>query len=95
MTRRWECRYSSSEMLYLEVTPTDVRRFLDRAEHQAVHTTFESVLAGTLDSEVRKLFGATVIDELKTAVREQMAGTAAPLSKQELRNRRQFQRRGA
>lgn len=66
---RWECRYSSSEMLYLEVGPSCVRSWLDHSEHNAEKWTFENVLAGRHDAEVRALFGDSTVEELKAEVR--------------------------
>ena len=69
---RWECRYSSSEMMYLEVTEAEVRCFLDHSPDSASRWTFDEVLAGALerDAEVRILFSDQVLGELKAAVRE-------------------------
>ena len=72
MADRWECRYSSSEMMYLELTPTGVHLYLDHSPTRGDRYTFDEVLAGALDGEVRNLFGAGALDELKSAVRERV-----------------------
>jgi hypothetical protein len=70
--KRWECRYSSSEMMYLEMTATGVRSYLHHSPHSAEHTTFAQVMAGKLDSEVRNLFGQRALEELKAEVRKHL-----------------------
>lgn len=66
---RWSCRYSSSEMLYLELTPTGVRSYLDHSPGSAEHTDFADILAGKLDGEVTNLFGADTLAQLKAAAK--------------------------
>ena len=66
---RWECRYSSSEMLYLEVGANEVRCYLDHSPGKPELWTFAEVLAGERDAEVRNLFGEAALEELKAAVR--------------------------
>lgn len=66
---RWECRYSSCEMLYLVVGTDYVRSFLDHSEDRADRWTFADVLAGVHDAEVRALFGDKVPEDLKAEVR--------------------------
>ena len=66
---RWECRYSSCEIMYVEVGLRDVRCYLDHSEDRADHYTFEQVLDGAMDNEVGSVFGAQVLQELKAAVR--------------------------
>lgn len=68
MKTSWECRYSSSEMMYLEVHKTEVRMYLHHSPHNADTFTFDEVLAGRIDADVRNLFGKEVPDELKAAV---------------------------
>ena len=71
---RWECRYSSCEMMYLEVTETDVRCYLHHSIDHARHWTFEEVAEGALDKdyEVGALFTGDEIEEVKAMVREQI-----------------------
>ena len=66
---RWECRYSSCEMLYIEVTSMEVRCFLDHSEDRAEWWTFEEVLAGEWDQYIKNLFGAEAVKEIKEEVR--------------------------
>jgi hypothetical protein len=66
---RWECRYSSCEMMYVEVGPDDVRIYLDHSPERADHYTFEEVLNGATDAEVGNVFGQNTLSELKAAVR--------------------------
>jgi hypothetical protein len=70
---RWECRYSLSEVLYLEIAGDEVRCYLHHSPQSALRWTFEQVLAGEMDKdpEVRALFGDE-IDEVKAAVRERL-----------------------
>ena len=69
---RYECRYSSSEMMYLEVTETDVRCYLDHSPDRASHWTFAEVVAGAMDAEVRNLFSDDEIEEVKTMAEERI-----------------------
>ncbi len=69
---RWECRYSSCEMLYLVVGSADVRCFLHHSEDSADHWSFADVLAGGHDAEVRLFFGDAAVDELKAEVRKRV-----------------------
>ena len=66
---RWECRYSSSEMLFLEVGTDAVRCYLDHSPGNAEWWTFAEVLDGDHDAYVRNLFGEAAVDQLKAAVR--------------------------
>jgi hypothetical protein len=67
---RWECRYSSCEMLYLVVGSADVRCFFDHSEDKAIRWAFADVLAGAHDAEVRLFFGDAAVEELKAEVRK-------------------------
>ena len=71
---RWECRYSSCEMMYLEITETDVRCYLDHSVDHARHWTFEEVAAGDLDKdyEVGNLFTKEELEEAKTLAKERV-----------------------
>ena len=73
MTDRWECRYSSCEMLYLEfASGYKVRCYLDHSPQNADFYTFDEILAGEIDGMVSSLFGAEALDELKAAVRKRL-----------------------
>jgi hypothetical protein len=74
MSDRWECRYSSCEMMYLEIVGREVRCYLDHSPKNADVFTFDEVLVGKADGVVANIFRAGTIDELKAAVR---AATAA------------------
>lgn len=63
-------------MMYLELTPTGVRTWLDHSPDNATHWTFAQVMAGAIDADVRNLFGQTTLDELKREVAQQ-AGKSA------------------
>lgn len=65
---QWECRYSSSEMLYLEVGSDNVRCYLHHSPGHADLWSFADVLAGKYDGEVQNLFGEAVVAELKAEV---------------------------
>jgi hypothetical protein len=47
---RWQCRYSSAEMLHLEVGAADVRCYLDHSPAKADRWTFADVLTGRYDA---------------------------------------------
>ena len=66
---RWECRYSSSEMLYMVVDPDCVRSYLNSPDNGADRWSFADVLAGEHDAEVRALFDDKVLEDLKAEVR--------------------------
>ena len=70
---RWEARYSSAEMMYLEVTDRDVRAYLNDHVNQADHWSFAEVLAGAADYVVRPVFGEETLAELQAAVRAKVA----------------------
>jgi len=69
MPQRWDCRYSSCEFMYLDVTDNDVRCYLDHSPKQADVFTFDEVLAGKAYGMLGSLFGDKVLEELKAAVR--------------------------
>jgi hypothetical protein len=73
MTDRWECRYSSCEMLYLEfASGCKVRCYLDHSPQNADFYSFDDILAGEIDATATSLFGAQAPDELKAAVRRRL-----------------------
>jgi hypothetical protein len=66
---RWECRYSPSEMMYLEVTATDdVRAYLDHNPGGADVWSFDRVLRGEADGFIRSLFGESALAGVKAEV---------------------------
>jgi hypothetical protein len=85
-------------MMYIEIiepTPTsrgEVRTYLDHSPHTAEHFSFDEVLAGNLDAEMRTQIGPAAADELKAAVREVMA---APTLTPEEHKRQDILRRRA
>ena len=92
MRSRWECRYSSCEMMYLELDRGRVHLYLDHSPSKGDWYSFDEVLAGALDAEVRNLFGDDAIGELKAAVRQRVANPSPHVeTKQEamLRRRRE------
>jgi len=69
METRWACRYSSSEMMYLEVcSGTHVRTYINQSSSGVELTSFDDVLAGKMDAEVRNLFGEQALKELKETI---------------------------
>jgi hypothetical protein len=66
---RWECRYSSCEMLYLEVRSREVYSYLHHSPEQGDSWSFDDVLAGEHDAEVRHFYGEAAVEQLKAAVR--------------------------
>jgi len=70
---RWECRHSSSEMLYLEVTATDVRCYLDHSPASASVWTFEQIVAGEADRELFNFYSAAEIAEMKAEARRRIS----------------------
>ena len=66
---RWECRYSSSEMLFMVVDKDSVCSYLNFPENENSRWDFADVLAGVHDAEVRALFSDRVLDDRKAEVR--------------------------
>jgi hypothetical protein len=60
-------------MMYLTLDDGRVHMYLDHSPAKGDWYSFDDVLAGVLDAEVRNLFGAEALDELKAAVRERVA----------------------
>ena len=91
MRHRWESRYSSSEMMYLEIIGGEVRLWLDHSPGNAQRFAFDDVLGGALDGEVGNVFGRDVLNELKAAAAEWMVNPPKPFDKQAdmLRRRRE------
>jgi hypothetical protein len=91
MRHRWAARYSSSEMLYLGIVDGEVRLWLDHSPASAERYGFDDVLNGAIDGQVGTIFGAGVVSELKSAVREWVASPSQPFDKHAdmLRRRRE------
>jgi hypothetical protein len=74
---RQQIRYSSSEMMYLEVASNEVRCYLDHSPSRASRWSFDQVLAASdediFDAEVRTLFSAEQIDEVRAEVQRRVA----------------------
>jgi len=85
--QRWECRYSSSEMLYLELRGQEVITYLYHAPNNPDRYPFADVLAGKQDAMISQLFGAAAVDEVKAAIVAQR-NAPPPLTKQQLREKR-------
>lgn len=68
---RFECRYSSSEMMYLEIVGKTVRCYLDHSPQHARTWSAAEVLGGDLetDGEVATLFDRSEIEQIKEALR--------------------------
>ncbi|MEP6574378.1 MAG: hypothetical protein ABJD11_16885 [Gemmatimonadota bacterium] len=66
---QWETRYSSCEMLYLDVTGTEVRSWLNSDTSQGLRWSIKDVLAGKADGTIGLEFGGEVLDELKAYLR--------------------------
>ena len=70
---RWETRYSSCEMMYVELDVGGVKCYLDHSPDRADFHTFEQVLDGAMDNEIGAVFGQETLKELKDAVRAAQA----------------------
>lgn len=90
MPKRWECRYSSSEMLYLELRSGEIVTYLDHSPGSVERHSFERVLAGDVDAMIAQLFGASAVDEVKAAIVE---SAEPPPTKEQLRERRRQEQR--
>ena len=87
MPDRWECRYSSSEMLYLELRGQHVITYLHHSPSSADRYSFDEVLAGKQDAMISQLVGAAAVGEVKAAIVAQR-NAPPPLTKQQLREKR-------
>ena len=78
---RHQIRYSSSEMIYLEVAPNEVRCYLDHSPSRASRWSFDEALAASdqdiFDAEVRTLFSPQQIAQVRAEVQRRVA-TQAP-----------------
>jgi hypothetical protein len=92
MPHRWECRYSSSEMLYLELRGDEVITYLHHSSHDAERFAFADVLAGTQDAMIAQFFGVAAVAAVKAAIVAQQDATP-PLTKEQLREKRRAEQR--
>lgn len=88
MRTRWECRYSSCEMMYLDIGDGQVHLYLDHAPAKGDWHSFDDVLAGKLDAEITNLFGAGAADEVKAGVRHKIANPIPETKEQAMLRRR-------
>ena len=70
MPTRWECRYSSSEMLYLELRNDHIVTFLDHSPTSVERFPFSEVLAGKHDAMIANLFGQNALPQIKAAIEQ-------------------------
>ena len=70
MPTRWECRYSSSEMLYLELRDEHLVTFLDHSPTSVERFPFTEVLAGRHDAMINTLFGQNARPQIKAAIKQ-------------------------
>ncbi|MBC8134657.1 MAG: hypothetical protein H8F28_02065 [Fibrella sp.] len=75
---KWETRYSSSEMMYVEVTATGVLSYLNSDRERATRYSFAQVLEGAADNEVGNVFGRDILAELKTVAQKHIGAPAKP-----------------
>jgi hypothetical protein len=90
MSTRWECRYSSSEMLYLELRGDHVITYLHHSPNNPDRFPFADILAGTEDAMISQLFGAAAVDQVKAAIHAQ-SNAPPPLTKEQLRQQRRLE----
>lgn len=78
MDLRWSCRYSSSEMMYIDLAPdgSGVHVYLDHSPSRGDRFSAADVLEGALDGEVRAVFGDNVVREVIAAM--QVRRSASP-----------------
>ena len=69
----WETRYSSSEMMYLDVTSTGVRAYLNQNVGAADHWTLEEANEGGADYMIRGVFGEETLVELHAAIQARLS----------------------
>ena len=67
--KTWQIRYSSCEMLYLDITERGVHAYLDHSPHKGDRWSFEEVLSGAADYAIRVDFGSEILEELKAELR--------------------------
>ena len=69
---RWETRYSSAEMGYLEVLNGKVVFYLNSRGQGEDTWTFEEVLAGAADYVINSVYGSEVTEQMKAEVRSRI-----------------------
>ncbi len=69
---RWEMRYSSSEMGFLEVLEKEVVFYLNDRRNTDERWTFDEVMRGKADYLVNSLYGNDVLIELMFELKERM-----------------------
>ena len=66
---QWETRYSSYERLFLPVTGSEVRSWLNSDVSQGLRWSIRDVLAGKADGTIGLEFGGEVLEELEAYLR--------------------------
>lgn len=69
---RWEMRYSSAEMGFLEVLSDEVIFYLNDRRNTDERWSFHQVLKGKADYTVNSLFGSDVLNELMAEVKRRL-----------------------
>lgn len=92
---KWECRYSSCEMMYLTVADdgSEVHMYLDHAPTRGERWTADEVLNDQISGEVTILFGTDIGEQLKAAVRALQANPIHPETEAEKQAKREARRR--
>jgi hypothetical protein len=95
VTRRWECRYSSCEMMYLEVNDdgTEVHMYLDHSPARGDRWTGDEALRDEIGGEAKMLFDDEVFRQLKAAVLSLRANPIHPETEAEKQAKREARRR--
>ncbi len=75
---KWEIRYSSSEMMYVEVTGTGVISYLNSDRERATQYSFAQIVRGDADNEVGTLYGDDVLTRLKTIAQTRIGEQTEP-----------------
>jgi hypothetical protein len=61
---RWECRYSSCEMMYVEVGAKEVRCYLDHSPHRATIWTLDEFIDHGTNGEIGCVFSEADVNEM-------------------------------
>ena len=93
--RRWECRYSSCEMMYLDVNDdgSEVHMYLDHAPTRGDRWSADEILRGEISAEMRILFGDDIGDKLKATILALQANPIHPESEAEKQAKREARRK--
>jgi hypothetical protein len=70
---RWETRYSSAEMGYLEIDGRELIFYLNVRANTDERWTFEEVLNGAADYVVNSVYGSDILDEIKAEIKRRRA----------------------